>query len=339
MALYSQSMRPILVKTLKKEQINSSTNQLAQSVQSVNGVSTHQSQKRLSSDDGQRLLDAESLDANAGDTTSDNQKKQKKKRVSFAKDESVCCGVAEDIDRRSNAQPPRCDGCKVHLVGFKYECKQCDYIGSARASNDDAEVNERERNTLNTIEQLNNENKNKNSNNKNTMLEIEPASPHESRNKAFSPTSDEYNTTTADNSNTNNVNNKRHSFKLCVSCYTMHARLSMSRMRYIEMKDDIGEEETLLATMQCLPVVDDDDDGTNSLLWLQLASQLQIHEHDPKNFIRTGLDDQMILEEIIRDRATLMVNGDDRLSKMLKEATRRREENEAPTTTALASAI
>ena len=61
----------------------------------------------------------------------------------------------------------------------------------------------------------------------------------------------------------------------------------------------------------------------NNSLWLQLAEQLQIHEHDPQNFIRTGLDDQLALEEIIRDRATLMVNGEDRLGRILKEATRR----------------
>ena len=63
--------------------------------------------------------------------------------------------------------------------------------------------------------------------------------------------------------------------------------------------------------------------GQNNSLWLQLAEQLQIHEHDPQNFIRTGLDDQLALEEIIRDRATLMVNGEDRLGRILKEATRR----------------
>jgi hypothetical protein len=198
---------------------------------------------------------------------------------------------------------------------------------------------------------------------KNTMLEIGPQSPHQSQGTVFNSGSNTASigggnsTGSGDNNNldgdsTAPEGDAKKGFRLCVSCYQMHARLSMSRTRFLEERKRKEEEnlrkqtisspvyETTTASLPApvlnatasVPTTEATTEEkesvfsagqNNNSLWLQLAEQLQIHEHDPQNFIRTGLDDQLALEEIIRDRATLMVNGEDRLGRILKEATRR----------------
>ena len=207
---------------------------------------------------------------------------------------------------------------------------------------------------------------------KNTMLEIGPQSPHQSQgtvftsgNTASSGGEHGFSPRSSNNNNNNNIEDgeegagaSKKGFRLCVSCYQMHARLSMSRTRFLEERKRKEEENLrkqtissssddtititpttttttlpapVLNTTASVPTAEATPEeketvfsaGQNNSLWLQLAEQLQIHEHDPQNFVRTGLDDQLALEEIIRDRATLMVNGEDRLGRILKEATRR----------------
>merc|ERR1712072_999710 len=119
----------------------------------------------------------------------------------------------------------------------------------------------------------------------------------------------------------------KNEFRLCVSCYQMHARLSMSRTRFLEERKRREEEDLKKQTISTESMPEENEsvisDGQNNSSWLQLAEQLQIHKHDPKNFIQTGLEDQTALEEIIRERATLMVNGEDRLGRILKAMRRR----------------
>ena len=161
---------------------------------------------------------------------------------------------------------------------------------------------------------------------KNTMLEIGPQSPHESQRTMFNggagvsgvmlvmlrAARQQPATTDTAGEETTTPRNKN-GFRLCVSCYQMHARLSMSRTRFLEERKRREEENLKKQTISTESMPEENEwvisDGQNNSSWLQLAEQLQIHKHDPQNFIRTGLDDQMALEEIIRERATLMVNG------------------------------
>jgi hypothetical protein len=310
---------------------------------------------------------------------------RRKKSVRFTETPDEVVGTAEDIDRTSISAPKRCDVCNVHLVGFVWECGVCcegekEGTTTTTMKNGNGEnlamatttsrVGRHVQNTSSPscegceeIVGVGNMAVREKERVKNTMLEIGPQSPHQSQGTVFNSGSNTasigggVSTGSCDKNNldgdsTAPEGDAKKGFRLCVSCYQMHARLSMSRMRFLEERKRKEEEnlrkqtisspayETTTASLPApvlnatasVPTTEATTEEkesvfsagqNNNSLWLQLAEQLQIHEHDPQNFIRTGLDDQMALEEIIRDRATLMVNGEDRLGRILKEATRR----------------
>ena len=276
---------------------------------------------------------------------------RRKKSVRFTEMPDEIVGTAEDIDRTSISAPKRCDVCNVHLVGFVWECKVC--CGENKKTEEEkktengalAATNGEEQTVCQTCEELVGVGRmmavTEKDRVKNTMLEIGPQSPHESQRTMFnggagvsggdvgnasSGASAAPATTDTAGEETTTPSNKN-GFRLCVSCYQMHARLSMSRTRFLEERKRREEENLKKQTISTESMPEENEsvisEGQNNSSWLQLAEQLQIHKHDPQNFIRTGLDDQMALEEIIRERATLMVNGEDRLGRILKEATRR----------------
>jgi len=312
---------------------------------------------------------------------------RRKKSVRFTETPDEVVGTAEDIDRTSISAPKRCDVCNVHLVGFVWECGVCcegEKEGTTTTTTTTTMKNGNGEN-LTTTSRVGEHVQNASSPScegceeivgvgnmavrekervKNTMLEIGPQSPHQSQGTVFNSGSNTASigggnsTGSGDNNNldgdsTAPEGDAKKGFRLCVSCYQMHARLSMSRTRFLEERKRKEEEnlrkqtisspvyETTTTASLPAPVLNatasvptteattEEKESVfsagqnNNSLWLQLAEQLQIHEHDPQNFIRTGLDDQLALEEIIRDRATLMVNGEDRLGRILKEATRR----------------
>ena len=307
---------------------------------------------------------------------------RRKKSVRFTETPDEVVGTAEDIDRSSISAPKRCDVCNVHLVGFVWECGACceqEKSTKNDGSGEDAMSSRGEQHQVQhspscqACEELVGVGRmavREEERVKNTMLEIGPQSPHQSQgtvfnsgNTASSGGDHGFSPRSRNNKNNNNIEEgegaSKKGFRLCVSCYQMHARLSMSRTRFLEERkrkeeenlrkqtissssdDTITIKPTTTTTTLPVPVLNNTtasvptaeatpeeketvfSAGQNNSLWLQLAEQLQIHEHDPQNFIRTGLDDQLALEEIIRDRATLMVNGEDRLGRILKEATRR----------------
>ena len=313
---------------------------------------------------------------------------RRKKSVRFTETPDEVVGTAEDIDRTSISAPKRCDVCNVHLVGFVWECGVCcegEKEGTTTTTTTTMKNGNGENLAMATTTSRAGEHvQNASSPScegceeivgvgnmavrekervKNTMLEIGPQSPHQSQGTVFNSGSNTASigggnsTGFGDNNNldgdsTAPEGDAKKGFRLCVSCYQMHARLSMSRTRFLEerkrkevenrRKQTISSPvyETTTASLPApvlnatasVPTTEATTEEkesvfsagqNNNSLWLQLAEQLQIHEHDPQNFIRTGLDDQLALEEIIRDRATLMVNGEDRLGRILKEATRR----------------
>jgi len=63
-------------------------------------------------------------------------------------------------------------------------------------------------------------------------------------------------------------------YALCAMCFTAHARLSAT--------PELGRAHGI---------------------------DFVVHEHEPRSFARGGDDDQVILDEILRDRRELMVNG------------------------------
>ena len=309
---------------------------------------------------------------------------RRKKSVRFTETPDEVVGTAEDIDRTSISAPKRCDACNVHLVGFVWECRVCcegEKEGTTTTmKNGNGEnlamatttsrVGEHVQNASSPscegceeIVGVGNMAVREKERVKSTMLEIGPQSPHQSQGTVFNSGSNTasigggVSTASGDKNNLDGDSTApegevKKGFRLCVSCYQMHARLSMSRTRFLEERKRKEEEnrrkltisspvyETTTASLPApvlnatasVPTTEATTEEkesvfsagqNNNSLWLQLVEQLQIHEHDPQNFIRTGLDDQMALEEIIRDRATLMVNGEDRLGRILKEATRR----------------
>lgn len=312
---------------------------------------------------------------------------RRKKSVRFTETPDEVVGTAEDIDRTSISAPKRCDVCNVHLVGFVWECGVCcegEKEGTTTTTTTMKNGNGENLAMATTTSRVGEHVQNASSPScegceeivgvgnmavrekervKNTMLEIGPQSPHQSQGTVFNSGSNTASigggnsTGSGDNNNldgdsTAPEGDAKKGFRLCVSCYQMHARLSMSRTRFLEERKRKEEEnlrkqtisspvyETTTASLPApvlnatasVPTTEATTEEkesvfsagqNNNSLWLQLAEQLQIHEHDPQNFIRTGLDDQLALEEIIRDRATLMVNGEDRLGRILKEATRR----------------